>query len=325
MKKALVIGITGQDGAYLANLLLEKGYDVVGASRDADMSNRSRLAALGIEEKVPIVSMSLIDFRSVLKIIFDVKPSEIYNLSGQSSVGLSFEQPIETMQSILTGTMNLLEVMRLYAPEAKLYSASSSECFGETPPEGADESHEFRPRSPYAVAKAAAHWAVANYREAYNLFATSGILFNHESPLRPRRFVTRKIVEAAVDISKGLRKDLHLGNLEISRDWGWAPEFVDAMHRILQQDEPHDIAVCTGEAMSLREFVDEAFAAVGLKSEEYVVEDKSLIRPSDITFSKGNPERARKLLGWEAQTKGKALIHRLVEEELGARAEFGRK
>ena len=223
MKTALICGISGQDGAYLAQLLLSKGNRVVGTSRDAQISSFGNLVRLGIRDRIEVESAALSDFRSVLQVLIKVEPDEIYNLAGQSSVALSFQQPVETLESISVGTLNLLEAIRFTRQPIKLYNACSGECFGDIA-DAADESTPFRPRSPYAVAKAAAFWEVANYREAYNIFACSGILFNHESPLRPARFVTRKIVSAACRIAAGSREKLQLGNIAIQRDRGWAPE-----------------------------------------------------------------------------------------------------
>ena len=219
-KTALICGISGQDGAYLAQLLLNKNYEVYGTSRDAQISTLRNLEYLGIRNKVKCLSMSLTDFRSVLQVLTQVEPDEVYNLAGQTSVGLSFNQPVETLESIATGTLNLLESIRFIGKPIKFYNAGSSECFGDTCGLPADEETAFRPRSPYAVAKATAFWEVANYREAYNLFACSGILFNHESPLRPERFVTQKIIAAACRIAEGQCDKLILGNIDIQRDWG---------------------------------------------------------------------------------------------------------
>ena len=238
MKKALITGISGQDGAYLAKLLLAKGYEVCGTSRDAQMSSFRNLEILGIKEHVQLESVALNDFRSVLQVLFKIVPDEIYNLAGQSSVALSFQQPMETQESVYLGTLNLLEAIRFSGKPVKLYNASSSECFGDFGGAAATEETPFRPRSPYAVAKSAAFWQVANYREAYGLFACSGILFNHESPLRPNRFVTKKIVRAAVQIAAGKQERSCLGNTSIQRDWGWAPEYVEAMYAMLQHPEP---------------------------------------------------------------------------------------
>ena len=237
-KRALISGISGQDGAYLAKLLLGKGYQVFGTARDAQMASFRNLETLGIRQQVTLLSMALNDFRSVLQTLSKAKPDEVYNLAGQSSVGLSFEQPVETLESISIGTLNLLEAIRFLQQPIRLYSAGSSECFGDTGGAPADETTSFHPRSPYAVAKSAAHWEVANYREAYSLFACTGILFNHESPLRPERFVTRKIISAACRIAAGSGEKLQLGNISIARDWGLASEYVDAMWRMLQQDDP---------------------------------------------------------------------------------------
>ena len=222
MKTALICGVGGQDGAYLAQFLFTRGYRVIGTSRDAQSGRHHNLATLGIDGQIGIESMALNDFRSVLQVLSRIRPNEIYNLAGQSSVSLSFEQPVETLESISNGTLNLLEGIRFLDPSIRLYSAGSSECFGNTDQTPADEQTPFRPRSPYAVAKACAANLVASYREAYQLFACTGFLFNHESPLRPRRFVTRKIVEAAYRIHAGLESHVTLGNLDISRDWGWA-------------------------------------------------------------------------------------------------------
>ena len=224
MKTALICGVSGQDGAYLARLLLDKGYQVFGGSRDAQMTSFANLTRLGIRNDVRTVSISINDFRSVLQTLLKVKPDEVYNLAGQSSVGLSFEQPVETLDSISIGTLNLLEAIRFSQLPIKFYNAGSSECFGDTGSIAADENTPFRPRSPYGVAKAAAFWQVANYREAYQLHASTGILFNHESPLRPERFVTQKIVAAACQIANGSKEILTLGNINIARDWGWAPD-----------------------------------------------------------------------------------------------------
>src|SRR5690242_10584067 len=231
-KTALVFGVSGQDGAYLAQLLCQKGYAVHGTSRDRDMSGFTNLKRLRILDKVTLHSASLNDFRSVIQVLKKVKPDEVYNLSAQSSVGLSFEQPVETIDGIINGTINILESIRVLELETRFYNASSSECFGNTENGPADEQTPFRPCSPYGVGKAAAHWLVANYRSAYDLHACSGILFNHESPLRPARFVTQKIIRSAVDIRLGRSAVLCLGNLGIARDWGWAPEYVDAMWRM---------------------------------------------------------------------------------------------
>lgn len=313
--KALICGISGQDGTYLAELLLQKGYEVWGTSRDAQISRFENLRRLGILESVNLVSMAINDFRSVLEVLTRLEPDELYNLAGQSSVQLSFEQPMETLESITTGTLNLLEVIRHIGVPMRLYNASSSECFGNTTSEPANENTPFRPRSPYAVAKAAAHWAVANYREAYGLYACSGILFNHESPLRPTRFVTRKITTTATRIANGNKEKLMLGNLSIVRDWGWAPEYVEAIWGILQQEQPDDFVIATGESHSLEEFVESAFQLLGLNWRDHVVQDKTLFRPSEIAASRGDPSKAEAQMGWIARTHMKDVVSKMIRAE----------
>jgi len=312
-KKALINGVSGQDGAYLARLLLEKGYELHGTARDAQMSTFYNLQLLGIKEKITFHSVALNDFRSVLQVLAKVQPDEIYNLAGQSSVGLSFDQPVETLESISVGTLNLLEAIRFTGSSIKLYSAGSSECFGNTEGYPADEETPFRPRSPYAVAKATAFWEVANYREAYNLFACTGILFNHESPLRPERFATQKIIRAACRIATGSPEKLHLGNISIARDWGSAEEYVKAMWMMLQQNTPEDFVIATGETNTLEGFVAEAFTCAGLDWHDHVVIDLSLLRPSEIMVSRGKPDKAAEKLGWSARLKMKDVVAMMVE------------
>ncbi|MBW4575253.1 MAG: GDP-mannose 4,6-dehydratase [Aphanothece sp. CMT-3BRIN-NPC111] len=317
MKKALICGVSGQDGAYLAQLLLNKDYIVCGTSRDAQISSFQNLVRLGIRDELKLESVALTDFRSVLQVLVKIKPDEVYNLAGQSSVGLSFEQPVETLESISIGTLNLLEAIRFIDAPIKLYNAGSSECFGDTGECSADETTPFRPRSPYAVAKATAFWQFANYREAYGLFACSGILYNHESPLRPERFVTQKIVATACRIAQGSPEKLHLGNIAIQRDWGWAPEYVEAMYLMLQQEQPDDYVIATGESYKLEEFVAAAFACVGLDWRDHVITDSSLLRPSEIAFSRGNPAKAREKLGWQAQYKMYDVVQMMVKAYAG--------
>ncbi len=312
MPKALIFGISGQDGAYLARLLLERGYEVVGTSRDAQVASFGNLDRLGIRGDVRLTSTAINDFRSVLQTMAKVQPAEVYNLAGQTSVSLSFEQPVETLESIAVGTLNILEVLRFRGDPTRFYNACSSECFGDTGAQAADESTPFQPRSPYALAKATAFWAVANYREAYGLFACSGILFNHESPLRPERFVTQKIVAGACRIAREGGGKLTLGNLVVERDWGWAPEFVDAMHRMLQQPAASDYVIATGESRPLQDFVTEAFASVGLDWREHVTTDATLLRPTDLRKGWGNPAKAARDLGWEPQTRMSGVVRRMV-------------
>ena len=323
-KRALICGVSGQDGSYLAQLLLSKGYDVYGTSRDAQISSFQNLARLGIREQVSLESVSLIDFRSVLQALIRIRPDEVYNLGGQSSVSLSFEQPVETLESITIGTLNLLEAIRFLDAPIKFYNAGSSECFGDIGATAADETTPFRPRSPYAVAKAAAFWEVANYREAYGLFACSGILFNHESPLRPERFVTQKIVAAACRIAAGGQEKLRLGDISIQRDWGWAPEYVEVMHLMLQQGQPDDYVVATGESRTLEDYVAGAFSCVGLDWRRHVVLDTNLLRPTDIAVSRGNPAKARREWGWQARYKMADIVRMMVEARLAtAKANLG--
>lgn len=315
-RRALIFGISGQDGAYLTELLLRQGYAVSGTSRDAELSSFHNLRVLGIRDKVSLSSASPSDFRSVMQAIKLAEPDEIYNLSGQSSVGLSFSQPMETMESIVTATLNILEAIRFLNPGIRFYNAGSSECYGHTGAHPATEETPFQPRSPYATAKAAAHWAVANYRDAYGLYACSGILFNHESPLRPTRFVTRKIISAAAHIASGHEQGpLLLGNLDIARDWGWAGEYVDVIWRMLQAEQPKDYVVATGHSWSLKEFVAEAFSAFGLDWREHVRHDPTLVRPSDIVRSAGDPSRAAQELDWKAKVLMPEVVRRMADAE----------
>jgi GDPmannose 4,6-dehydratase len=314
-KKALICGISGQDGAYLARLLLDKGYEVYGTSRDAQVSSFRGLASLSIRDKVILDSMAVNDFRSVLQTLSKVAPDELYNLAGQSSVGLSFQQPVETLESISVGVLNLLEAIRFIGRPIRFYNAGSSECFGDTRGAAADETTPFHPRSPYAVAKATAFWELANYREAYGLFALTGILFNHESPLRPERFVTKKVVTTACRIASGSKEKLHLGNISIARDWGWAPEYVEAMWLMLQQETPDDFVIATGETHPLEEFVAEAFNCVGLGWRDHVVIDPSLYRPTEISIGRGNPAKAEKVLGWKARHRMRDVVRMMIEHE----------
>jgi GDPmannose 4,6-dehydratase len=310
---ALICGVGGQDGAYLAALLLAKGYAVIGTSRDAASMSRRGLTALGIEPRVEVVPMALNDFRSVLQTITRYRPDEIYNLAGQTSVGLSFEQPVETIESIAIGTLNLLEAIRFTGREIRFYNAGSSECFGDTGEEPADENTPFRPRSPYAVAKVCAHNLVANYRESYGMHASTGILFNHESPLRPERFVTQKIVKAAARIATGSEETLKLGNLDIWRDWGWAPEYVEAMWLMLQQLDPEDLVIGTGHSVSLEYFTERAFAHFGLDWRAHVQQDRSLLRPSDIRHGASDPQLANTRLRWRAKQSAPDVVRSMCD------------
>jgi GDPmannose 4,6-dehydratase len=318
-KRALVIGVSGQDGAYLSQLLLDKGYEVWGTSRAAPGSNFAGLDALGIRERVRLLSVTPTDFRSVLMSLAQVEPDEVYYLAGQSSVGVSFEQPVETFESSAVGILNLLEAARFRNKSVRIYNAASAECFGDTGNMAADENTPFRPGSPYAVAKAAAFWQVAAYRDAYGTWACSGILFNHESPLRSHRFVTRKIVSSAVRIAAGVDERLRLGTLSVERDWGWAAEYVEAMWRMLQQPRPQDFVIATGETHPLEAFVAEAFRQVGLDWKAHTTIDETLKRPSDIAVCRANPAKAWEVLGWRATSRMESVVKKMIEGERASR------
>jgi GDPmannose 4,6-dehydratase len=314
-RKALISGVSGQDGAYLARFLLSKGYVVIGTSRDAQINGFGNLLKLGILDQVTCLSMLPSDFRSVISVLSDVQPDEIYFLAGQTSVGLSFDQPVLTMESISFSALNFLEAIRQLKLKTRFYNSGSSECFGDTGDSLADEDTPFRPRSPYGVAKAAAHWQVANYREAYGIHATTGILFNHESPLRPQRFVTKKIVAGVKDIADGRAQRLRLGRLDILRDWGWAPDYVEAMWLSMQMDIPRDLVVATGKSHSLQQFVDVAFAYRGLEAKNHIDIVPGLMRPTDIPVSRANPSSAAEILGWKAKYDMFKVVEMLSEAE----------
>jgi len=332
-KKALVTGIRGQDGAYLAKLLLEKGYEVYGTDRRSGDSSNWRLKELGIEKDVLILYMDLLELTNILRVIQKVQPDEIYNLAAQSFVGVSFEQPLLTAEVNAMGVLRLLEAIRVYAPGAKFYQASTSEMFGKVQETPQTEKTPFYPRSPYGVAKLFAHWITVNYREAHGIFACSGILFNHESPLRGLEFVTRKITYTLACIKYGLRERLVLGNLDAKRDWGYAPEYVEAMWLMLQQDEPDDYVIATGETHSVREFVERAAEIAGFKLEwqgegintkgidtrtgRVIVEvSPEFYRPAEVDLLIGNFEKARKKLGWQPRTTFDRLVEIMMEADL---------
>lgn len=303
-RRALICGVSGQDGAYLTEFLLSKGCEVWGTSRSAETSEFCGLKRLGLHEQISLLSMNPEDFQDVVKIVSEVQPDEIYNLSGQSSVGLSFGSPHETARSILDSALNQLEAIRILNKSIRFFNAGSGECFGDIGLGSAVESSAFNPQSPYAAAKAAAHWQVKVYREAYGLYACSGFLFNHESPLRPERFVTQKIVMAARRIANGSDEILRLGNLEIQRDWGWAPEFVQAMWSMLNCGTPQDFVIATGVTQSLKEFIRVVFEEAGLDWERHVKSDPSLFRAVDPECLVGSPEKARQILGWQPKVTG---------------------
>ena len=311
-KSALICGVSGQDGSYLAQLLLGKGYRVWGTSRQAHAAAFVNLRGLGIDGQVSLLSMAPEDFASVCLAMEESSPDEVYYLAGQSSVGLSFEQPGETMQSNLMGTLHMLESMRRLSKQVRLYHAGSGECFGDTGDRPANEHTAFQPLSPYAVAKASAQLLVRHYREAYQLYACTGMIFNHESPLRPVRFVSQKIVSAARRIAAGSSETLRLGRMDISRDWGWAPEYVDAMWRMLQLDKPQDFVIATGKTHRLEDFVGQAFAALDLDWRAHVAQVDELMRPAELVMSRADPSRAHEILGWEAEVSLPGVVERMV-------------
>ena len=319
MKKALICGVSGQDGAYLSELLLKKGYEVWGTSRDAQGNSFGNLQRLGIRSEVRLISMDGEDFRSVLVVVKKARPDEIYVLAGQSSVWLSFEQPVETIQSFTVGVLNILEAVKMMDYPIRVYHAGSSEAFGDTLGIAATEETPFKPRSPYALAKASATWLVDNYREAYGLFACTGILFNHESPLRPERFVTQKIVSIAKRIAAGSNEKLALGRMDIFRDWGWAPEYVEAMWLMLQQDSPEDYLIATGSSRTLEDFVATVFFKLDRDWKDHVVQSPELMRPTDLAISKANPEKAYRKLGWKASKTMEQVIDGMLESQFFAK------
>ena len=310
---ALIVGISGQDGAYLAKLLLSKGYKVYGSTRDSSICDTSKLSKLKVLEDINLLSLAPNDFRSVIKALNSTNPDEVYYLAGLTSVGLSFEQPVECMESISLGTLNFLEAIKLNEKKIKFFNAGSSECFGNTNKIIANEQTVFSPRSPYATAKATAFWMVSNYRESYNLFCCTGILGNHESPLRNKRFVTKKIVSGVWDIVCGNSKELILGNLDTWRDWGWAPEYVEAIYLMMQSQEPEDYIIATGVTNSLHDFVSIAFKKFNLDESKYLKSDKSLLRPSDIKYSYLDPSKIYENLNWKSEKDLENIIESMFE------------
>jgi GDPmannose 4,6-dehydratase len=319
-KRALITGITGQDGAYLAKLLLDKGYEVYGTYRRLSTPNFWRLEYLGIFDKVNLIPVELSDAGSIVEALKISEPDEVYHLAAQSFVEASFEAPVATGDITGLATTRILEAIRQLCPDAKFYNAATSEMFGKTGVLNGErplnEEDVFRPMSPYAAAKLYGYWVTRIYREAYGIFAVNGILFNHESPLRGLEFVTRKVSNEVAKIYLGLSKELRLGNLEAKRDWGYAPEYVEAMWLMLQQKEPDDYVIATGEAHSVRELVERAFELVGLDWRDYVKVEKRFFRPLDVPCLVGDYSKARKRLGWEPRTKFSELVKIMVEEDV---------
>ncbi len=317
-KTALITGITGQDGGYLAQLLLEKGYEVHGVSprRSTSDVNLSRLEWLGIADKVNLVDGDLADLSSLIRIIQDSQPDEVYNLGAQSFVQTSWNQPVLTGQVTGIGAVNLLEAVRIAKPDARFYQASTSEMYGLIQEPKQSEKTPFYPRSPYAAAKLYAHWMTVNYRESFDLYSCSGILFNHESPLRGLEFVTRKVTDGVARIKLGLARELRLGNIDAKRDWGHARDYVKAMWLMLQQETPDDYVIATGVTTSVRDMCRIAFEHVGLDMEEHVIIDPKFYRPAEVDVLLGNPAKAEEKLGWQAETSLQEMIVEMVEADL---------
>jgi GDPmannose 4,6-dehydratase len=315
-KTAIITGITGQDGAYLADFLLNKGYSVYGTFRRTSIVNLERIEHLGIKNLVRLLPMDLTDQGNIIRVLEKVQPDEVYNLAAQSFVAVSFEQPITTGEITGLGVTNILEAIKLVNKDIKFYQASTSEMFGKVQAMPQNEKTSFYPRSPYAIAKLYGHWMTVNYRESYDMFACSGILFNHESPLRGTEFVTRKITSTVARIKHGLERELRLGNLEAKRDWGYAKEYVEAMWLMLQQEHPDDYVIATGETHSVREFVQESFSCAGLDWQEYVVVDPAFYRPAEVELLIGDPAKAKEKLGWQPHTKFKDLVHLMTKTDL---------
>jgi GDPmannose 4,6-dehydratase len=321
MKRALITGITGQDGSYLAELLLKKDYEVHGIIRRASSFNSARIDHLYQDRHTRGVKLflhygDLSDTVNLVKMLYDLQPDEIYHLAAQSHVRVSFDIPEYTSDITGVGTIRILEAIRETKSNPRFYQASSSEMFGKVAEIPQRETTPFHPRSPYAVSKVFAYWATVNYRESYNLFACNGILFNHESPRRGETFVTRKITRAVAHIKLGLQEKVYLGNLDAKRDWGYAPEYVEAMWLILQQNQPDDYVIATGETHSVQEFCEEAFGHAGLDWRKYVEIDKAYYRPAEVDLLIGDPSKAKKVLGWQPKTRFKELVGLMVDADL---------
>ena len=317
-KRALITGVTGQDGAYLSQFLLDKGYEVYGLARRSSHQGvvEHRLRWLGIEDRINFVPGNLTDLASLLNVVETVKPDEVYNLAGQSSVGVSWQQPIATGQVTGLGVSNVLEAVRMRAPEARFYQASSSEIFGKTGGGVQNEATPTHPRSPYAAAKLYGHWMTVVYRESYGMHASSGILFNHESPLRGLEFVTRKVTDAVARIKLNMGRELRLGNIDSHRDWGHARDYVRAMWLMLQQDSPDDYVVASGRTTTVRRMCEIAFDYAGLKLEDHLVIDPAFWRLAEVDYLLGDPAKARRVLGWEPTVTLEEMIHEMVDADL---------
>lgn len=313
-KRALITGVTGQDGSYLTEFLLDQGYDVIGMVRRSSTVTFERIAHL--QDRITLAPGDLLDEVSLIDVLRTHRPDEVYNLAAQSFVQTSFTQPVLTSETTAMGVTRLLDAIRIVDPEIRFYQASSSEMFGKVQEVPQTETTPFWPRSPYGCAKVFGYWATVNYRESYGLFASNGILFNHESPRRGETFVTRKISRAAAAIKLGLQKDLFLGNLDAKRDWGYAPEYVEGMWRMLQVDEPDDYVLATNETHTVKEFVEEAFAHLGLEWQKYVRHDVRYERPAEVDLLIGNPAKARKKLDWEPKVRFKELVQIMVDADL---------
>ncbi|HEY9014715.1 MAG TPA: GDP-mannose 4,6-dehydratase [Gemmatimonadales bacterium] len=314
MPKALITGVTGQDGSYLAELLLSKGYQVVGVVRRTSHHSYERIEHL--LDRIDVVAADLLDQHSLTVVLQDTRPDEVYNLAAQSYVPTSWTQPVLTGEFTALGVTRILEAIRLVHPTAKFYQASSSEMFGKVTETPQRESTSFYPRSPYGVAKVYGHWITVNYRESYNLFAVSGILFNHESPRRGIEFVTRKVTDGVARIKLGLSKELRLGNLDARRDWGFAGDYVEAMWRMLQQQRPEDYVIGTGQTHSVRELVEAAFGHVGLDWQKYVRTDPRYVRPAEVDVLQADPSKARQELGWRPTVRFEELVAMMVDADL---------
>jgi len=313
-KNALITGITGQDGSYLAELLYNKGYNVYGLVRRLSTPNTSRIDH--ILNNIELLQGDLTDQSSLSEAMRIAQPDEVYNLAAQSFVGTSWNQPVHTGDVTGLGVVRVLEAVRHVVPDARVYQASSSEMFGKVQETPQTENTKFYPRSPYGVAKVYAYWTCVNYRESYDMHISNGILFNHESPRRGIEFVTRKITDSVARIYHGLESELRLGNLDAKRDWGFAGDYVDAMWRMLQQDEPGDYVIATGETHSVEEFVQEAFSIAGLDWKQYVVIDPKFVRPAEVQLLLGDPSKAKRVLGWEPKVHFKELVKMMVEADL---------